>query len=118
MQPLRPYRILHRRRRRPFHPNMGPTPPEAGKTSSCSHPRIRRKFQVAISRSDWDPLALLRSLHHGSRFLRPVVGGISVQMRRLRDEGFRGGEVRRGGDELRQLRGVLARRGAAEAILN
>ncbi|KAK8949585.1 hypothetical protein KSP39_PZI005609 [Platanthera zijinensis] len=52
MQPLHPYRILHRRRRRPFHPNMGPTPPEVGKTSPCSHPRISRKFQVALSRSD------------------------------------------------------------------
>ncbi|KAK8913738.1 hypothetical protein KSP39_PZI024373 [Platanthera zijinensis] len=88
MNPLHPYRILHRRRCHPFHPNMGPTPPEAGKTSLCSHPRIQQKFQVAISRSDCDPLALLRSLHHGSGFLRPVVGGISVQMRRLRDEGF------------------------------
>ncbi|KAK8918876.1 hypothetical protein KSP39_PZI022031 [Platanthera zijinensis] len=68
---------------------------------------------------------LLRSLHPRSGFLRPIglrhvgaIGGISVQMRRRRDEGFRGGEARRSGDELRGLRGVPARRGAAGAILN
>ncbi|KAK8958211.1 hypothetical protein KSP40_PGU010495 [Platanthera guangdongensis] len=97
--------------------------PEAGKASPCSHPQIQLKFQVAISRFDWDPLALLQSLHPGYDFLRPIslrhvgaIGGVSVQMCRRLDEGFEGGEIRRGEDELRWLHGILTRRGATKAM--